>query len=129
MLTMRKSGARRAQFWPAAVVLITLAGCEPNGPRLLLEGEKLIQQRAYAPAVEKLQAATELLMLPKQSAQAWNHLGLAQHGAGQPREAEQAYRKALSLDPDLTVVRFNLEASATRAVHPTVRPVSRPSTM
>ena len=105
---MRKSGARRAHFWPAALVLLTLAGCGPDGPRLLLEGEKLIQQGAYAPAVEKLQAATGLLTLPKPSAQAWNHLGLALHGAGQPREAEQAYRKALSLDPDLAVVRFNL---------------------
>ena len=109
MLTMRKSGARRARFWPAALALITLlAGCERSGPHLLLEGEKLIQQGDGALAVQKLQTATELLTLPKQSAQAWNHLGLALHGAGRPREAEQAYRKALSLDPDLAVVRFNL---------------------
>ncbi len=107
MLTMRKSGGPRVRFWPLALALIVLAGCEPTGTHLLLEGEKLIQQGAFAAAVEKLQTAATLLTLPAQGAQAWNHLGLALHGAGRPREAEQAYRKALSLDPDLAVVRFN----------------------
>ena len=108
MLTMRKLAGSRVGFWPVACGLIALAGCEPDGPHLLLEGEKLIQRGEYTLAVEKLQAATAKLTLPGQSAQAWNHLGLARHGAGQPREAEQAYRKALSLDPDLAVVRFNV---------------------
>ncbi len=108
MLTMRKLAGGRARFWPTALALVALAGCQPDGPRLLLEGEKLIQRGEYTSAVEKLQAATAKLTLPGQAAQAWNQLGLARHGAGQPREAEQSYRKALSLDPDLAVVRFNV---------------------
>ncbi len=108
MLTMRKSGGPWVHFWPVALSLVALAGCEPGGPHLLLEGEKLLQQGNYPAAVEKLQNATTRLTLPSQSAQAWNHLGLALHSAGRPREAEQAYRKALAMDPNLVVVRFNV---------------------
>ena len=84
---------------------ILLAGCGAPGPRSLLKGESLIQERRYEEAIEQLQNATALL--PK-NPQAWNHLGLAHHGAGQLDQAQSAYKKALQLDFNLAPVRYNL---------------------
>ena len=84
---------------------ILAAGCGAPGPRSLLKGERLVQERRYEEAIEQLQNATALL--PK-NPQAWNHLGLAHHGAGQLDQAQRAYKQALSLDFNLAPVRYNL---------------------
>lgn len=82
-----------------------LSGCGAPGPRSLLKGEGLLKEHRYEAAIEQLQAATTLL--PK-NPQAWNHLGLAYHGAGQIEQAQRAYRQALALDFNLAPVRYNL---------------------
>ena len=84
---------------------ILLAGCGAPGPRSLLKGERLIQERRYEEAVEQLQNAATLL---QKNPQAWNHLGLAHHGAGQLDQAQRAYKQALQLDFNLAPVRYNL---------------------
>lgn len=89
-----------------AGLLALLAGCTPAGPRALLEGRRLIDQGEYPQAVEKLRAAA--VLLGGTNAQAWNDLGLACHHAGELAEAEQAYRRALALNHDLSEARFNL---------------------
>ena len=82
-----------------------LAGCSPPGPRALLAGKRLLEQGRPHRAVEELKTATALL---KTNALAWNYLGLACHYAGQPAEAEGAYRRALQYDRDLTEAHYNL---------------------
>ncbi len=91
-----------------SVVLLSgllLAGCGRPGVRELFSGKRLLEQGRYAAAVEKLRAATTILTT---NAQAFNYLGLACHQAGQLAEAEKAYRRALSLDQNLTEARYNL---------------------
>lgn len=101
---------KKWSLW-ARVVLLGLSigglpmGCTPSGPRALLDGERLIRQGQYAQAVKKLEVAVE--KLPKY-AQAWNHLGLAYHGAQQPDLAVRAYQHALALDRNLVAAHFNL---------------------
>jgi tetratricopeptide (TPR) repeat protein len=87
------------------IAVVLLCGCGPPGPRALLKGERLIGEGRYDQAVKELQTAARLL--PK-NAQAWNHLGLAHHGGGQPTEAFRAYRQALALDPKLAAPRYNI---------------------
>ncbi|MGV3756593.1 MAG: tetratricopeptide repeat protein, partial [Verrucomicrobiota bacterium] len=86
-------------------VLVGLTACTPKGPKALLEGEHLLRDGKPAEALVQLKQATELL---PQSAQAWNHLGLAYHQTGKLEEAAQAYNQALKLDRDLVAVRYNL---------------------
>ncbi|MBI3191189.1 MAG: tetratricopeptide repeat protein, partial [Pedosphaera parvula] len=105
MQTIKKALANGRLVLLALVVVITLSGCRPAGPQALLDGERLIHEGKYPEAVEKLQVATQYL--PK-TAQAWNHLGLAYHGAGQPEDARKAYQTALKLDRDLAAARYNL---------------------
>ncbi|GDY19160.1 hypothetical protein LBMAG56_05050 [Verrucomicrobiota bacterium] len=88
-----------------AGALVFLTACGPPGPKALLEGERLIREGKPAAAIEPLKDATR--HLPK-NPQAWNHLGLAYHGAGFHTEAIGAYRRALTLDPNLVSVRYNL---------------------
>src|SRR5437773_5572076 len=85
--------------------LLLCNGCGQPGPRALLQGERLIHAGNYAQAVQRLEQATHLL--PKE-ARAWNHLGLAYHGAGRFSDAIRAYQQALALDRNLTVGHFNL---------------------
>jgi tetratricopeptide (TPR) repeat protein len=73
----------------------------------LLDGERLIGQGQFEQAVEKLRVAVNLMST---NAQAWNHLGLAFHGAGQPAQALVAYQRALACDPNLATASFNLGA-------------------
>jgi len=82
-----------------------LAGCRPPGARALLEGRHLLDGGDAANAITQFQLATSLLPT---NAAAWNYLGLACHRAGQTTNAIKAYRKALSLAPDLSEARFNL---------------------
>src|SRR5436190_1462084 len=99
----RKAG----RLWATAALLslVLFPGCQPPGPRALLQGERLIREEKFAQAVEKLEAATWLL---PQNAQAWNYLGLAYHGAGKVDDAIRAYQKSVSLDRNLAAARFNL---------------------
>jgi len=98
------------QKWPLAALLsigllAMLAGCLPPGPRALLNGEQLIKEGKFEAAIAALTEAT--LQLPRH-AQAWNHLGLANHHAGRASEALRSYRKALDVDLNLAPARFNL---------------------
>ena len=85
--------------------VLLLAGCAPSGPKALLRGERLIGEGKFPEAVETLRLAVQLL---PDNAQAWNHLGLAHHGARQPEEAARAYQQALQRNPNLTPAHFNL---------------------
>jgi tetratricopeptide (TPR) repeat protein len=104
MRTNKNGGLTSASIL-IAMVLALLCGCTPPGPRALLKGERLIREGKHKQAIQQLQTATRLL--PK-SAQAWNHLGLAHHGAKQPEQAAHAYRQALALDQNLSAARYNL---------------------
>jgi len=84
---------------------VLAAGCSPSGPKALLQGDELIQQGKFGLAIEKLKLATAAL---PRNAQAWNHLGLACHGAHQFEAARLAYQRALSLDRNLAATHFNL---------------------
>jgi tetratricopeptide (TPR) repeat protein len=93
---------RPAQAFFLAAVLV---GCTPRGARALLKGEGLLRQGKYAQAIPRLQLATQLLPA---NAQAWNHLGLAYHHAGQFSAAHQAYEQARRCDPNLGSIHYNL---------------------
>lgn len=103
VVTNKKCGTGRVAMVIALISCLT--GCGPPGPRALLDGEKLIKEGRYGPAVERLKKATELL--PK-DARAWNHFGLALQGNQQPEEAIRAYQTALVLDHNLAAARYNL---------------------
>ena len=104
MLTIKNPAAKILIFFLAAVTLFT--GCAPPGPRALLQGKKLLERGKYDEAVEELKTAA--VLLGGTNAQAYNYLGVACQHAGQAREAERAYQKALALSPDFAEVRFNL---------------------
>jgi tetratricopeptide (TPR) repeat protein len=105
MLTIKKQGGLPIIWVLTLLSLWVLTGCTPPGPRALLQGDRLIKEGSYAKAIVYLQEATGLL---PQNAQAFNHLGLAYHGVGQPAEAADAYRKALTIDKNLAAARYNL---------------------
>ena len=104
MVTNKNEGWVSVKF-PVLAVLVLLCGCAPPGPRALLKGGRLIREGKHEQAIQQLQTATRLL--PK-NAQAWNHLGLAHHGANQAEPAARAYRQALMLDHNLAAARYNL---------------------
>src|SRR2546428_12894586 len=93
MLAIKKSAAARPVFFAWMLIAILFVGCRPSGPRLLLEGERLIREGRYAEATQKLTEATKLLPA---HAQAWNHLGLSYHGAGQAALAALVVHTGLS---------------------------------
>src|SRR6185436_11947695 len=105
MLTTKNWVARHIVLAPVLLGLLFLAACQEPGPRALLQGEKLVNEGKYEEAVAKLKTATELLPA---NAQAWNHLGLALHRAGEFTPAVTAYQRALALDRNLAAARFNL---------------------
>src|SRR5437899_333752 len=96
---------RRPSFIILVALVTLLEGCIPRGARALLAGKRLLEQGKYDRAVEELKTATTLLAT---NAQAWNCLGLACHYTGRVAEAENAYRRALHLDHDLTEAHYNL---------------------
>ena len=104
MVTNKNEGWASVSILVLAVLML-VCGCTPPGPRALLKGERLIREGKYEQAIPQLQTATRLL--PK-NAQAWNHLGLAHHGAKQAEQAARAYRQALALDHNLAAARYNL---------------------
>src|SRR5438105_4318418 len=105
MLAKKKLQEYSNLFLHLLLGICLFCGCIPPGPRALLEGERLIQKNEYTLAIEKLKVATGLL---PQNAQAWNHLGLAFHGAGQGTNAAKAYIQALVLDSRLAAAHYNL---------------------
>jgi tetratricopeptide (TPR) repeat protein len=104
MPTVKNPARKSISLFLVAVTFF--AGCAPPGPRALLQGQKLLEQGNFGQAIEKLRQAT--VLLGNTNAQAFNYLGLACHQAGQSAEAEKAYRRALTLNPDLAEARFNL---------------------
>lgn len=102
MLTNQKCAAAGRCLLLA--LFVGLAGCTPPGPRALLTGERLIKEGKFTEAIEPLTEAT--VLLPR-NAQAWNHLGLANHNAGKANAARSAYLKALEVDVNLAPARFN----------------------
>jgi tetratricopeptide (TPR) repeat protein len=105
MLATKKQGrASRVLSLTAAGALLFIS-CTPPGPRALLKGERLIGEGKYEAAITKLEEATRLL--PRE-AQAWNHLGLAYHGARRFADAIRAYQQALALDHNLAAAQYNL---------------------
>jgi tetratricopeptide (TPR) repeat protein len=105
MLSSSRWGKINPVLCCAALCLALWTGCTPPGPKALLTGERLIHEGKYEEAIARLKVATELLPT---NAQAWNHLGLAYHGAGQVDNAVHAYQTALSLNRNLAATRFNL---------------------
>lgn len=103
MLATKKRGIP-VRFFLAGSLAMLLSSCTPPGPRALLRGEKLIQERDYAAAIEYLDEAVRLL---PGNAQAWNHLGLAYQYSGQSGKALEAYQHALVLDRNLSPSCFN----------------------
>ncbi len=104
MLTTSKPNRGWRRPAVAAGLIVLLAGCTPPGPRALLDGERLIREGRSEDAIKRLRSAVQFLPL---NAQAWNHLGLAYHGAKRPSEAAEAYQQALRLDRNLAVAYFN----------------------
>ena len=102
MKAMKIAGAELLLF---VGTLCFLAGCTPPGPAALLKGESLLNRGDFPAAIRKLRQATELLAEDPRS---WNMLALAYHRSGKAKEAEQAYRKSLSLDSDFAVAHYNL---------------------
>src|SRR5258708_33246757 len=95
----------KAAAFSFVAALMLLTGCEPPGPKALIDGDQLTRDGKYDAAIEKLKVAAQLL--PK-TAQAWNHLGLAFQHAGRANDAIAAYEHALQLDRNLSAARFNL---------------------
>src|SRR5688572_3242731 len=105
MLTTKNSATPILWFLTTLGMVVLLGGCTPSGPKALLQGERLIHEERYADAIERLKIAVQLL---PDNGQAWNHLGIAFHSAGQMSEASSAYREALRRNANLTVAHFNL---------------------
>jgi Flp pilus assembly protein TadD len=100
---MRRASLHR--YLTLALSALLLTGCQPPGPKALLEGDRLIAEGKYVEAIPKLRRAADLL---PGNPMAWNFLALAYHHAGQPDEALAAYQQAVALDRNSPAIRFNL---------------------
>jgi tetratricopeptide (TPR) repeat protein len=108
MLTIKK---RKWALQVLAVISVAgLTACGPAGPRDLRKGERLIGNGQFAEAIPILNEGLQLLSGAPATVQAhaWNLLGLAYHGAGQPDAASRAYLEALKFDRNLWVADYNL---------------------
>lgn len=97
--------ASHPYYLALALSAILLVGCQPPGPKALLEGDRLIAEGKYEEAIPKLRRAAELL---PGNPMAWNFLALAYHHADQPDQALVAYQQAVALDRNSPAIRFNL---------------------
>lgn len=104
MRTNNNPAAKIVVLLAAAVTLFT--ACAPPATRALRSGQKLLARGKYAEAVEQFKTASTLL--GETNAQVFNYLGLACHLAGQAAPAENSYKRALALNPDLSEARYNL---------------------
>lgn len=104
MRTNNNPAAKIVVLLAAAVTLFT--ACAPPATRALRSGQKLLARGKYAQAVEQFKTASTLL--GETNAQVFNYLGLACHLAGQAAPAENSYKRALALNPDLSEARYNL---------------------
>src|SRR5437867_5047803 len=105
MLTIKKLVAPASALVLSFLALILFNGRTDPGPRALLQGERLLREGKSPEAIQKLGQAANLL---PQDARAWNHLGVAYHGAGRLAEAVKAYQQALALDRNLAAGHYNL---------------------
>jgi len=107
MLTTKISGTRKRSWagWALLAMMAMLCACQPPGPKALLDGERLIQEKEYERALRRLNKAVSLL---PGNPQVWNHLGLAYHGLDRPEQAARAYLQALTIDRNLAPAHFNL---------------------
>jgi tetratricopeptide (TPR) repeat protein len=110
MLTIIKRGLNFKALWVIAAAAVLLTGCDPPGTRSLLKGQRLLNAGKYPEAVAKLEEAVGLLAdaPPTVQAQALDWLGVARQYAGQPKEALDAYSKALKLDRNQAPAAYNL---------------------
>jgi tetratricopeptide (TPR) repeat protein len=107
-LSTSDAGCRRLAIWWLLVLPLLFTACEPPGPAALRKGRQLILAGRPADAVEPLKRAIRLLGTNDVAvAQAWNHLGLAYHYAGQSEDALGAYQAALGKDFNLFAARYN----------------------
>ncbi len=91
--------------WGGIVILCSLLGCTPPGPKALLEGRRLLEQGKAEEAIPRLLQATDLMIT---NALAWSSLGVAYHQSGRHEQAFKAYQTALKLDYTMSALRFNL---------------------
>ena len=112
-------------FLGLALLGVLLTGCKPAGVKALYAGEKHLRDGEFQQAVEVLEEAVSLMPT---NALAYNYLGLAYHRNGQAREAHVAYSRALTLDKELAVVRYNLDVCSSSRTTPSRRSMSLPVT-
>ncbi|HKI72531.1 MAG TPA: tetratricopeptide repeat protein [Verrucomicrobiae bacterium] len=105
MVTIKKPVAPFSALTLTILGLVLFNGCAEPGPAALLQGERLLREGNYARAIQKLEQAARLL---PRDARAWNHLGLAYHGARRSEDAVKAYQQALALDRNLAAAHYNL---------------------
>ena len=108
-------GARRAlavaligmqRFQEASREIAQLLFRFPEDAALLeLASESFMRQRRY---VEGAITLERRLKLPKQTSFLWAQYGDALDGSGRTTEAVEAYRKAVEMDPESTLLRYGL---------------------
>jgi serine/threonine protein kinase len=76
----------------------------PDAAEYAVQGDRHMERRRYADAVEAYQAS---LKLDSKDAVVWNDLGRALYGPGRMREAERAFASALAVNPGLLVALRN----------------------
>lgn len=84
---------------------IQLMSCRQSPTAEFREGEKLLDAGKYEDAAGKLESAAKSL---ENNVNAWNKLGLAFQYQNKLLEAEEAYNKAINVDPSFPDVHFNL---------------------
>lgn len=111
----------RIHFWAAVLCSTFLTGCalfpahtpeEPSREQRLAEnymaaGISNLVKGDYTSALRDL---LEAVKYDKKNAEVWNHLGLAYYGKSEFSLANDAWDKALSLNPNYTDARNNLGA-------------------
>ncbi|MCD6339688.1 MAG: tetratricopeptide repeat protein, partial [Verrucomicrobia bacterium] len=102
-------------LWLAAPLLAVLGlylglSTQPRDPALgaFREGLRWLREGRPEQAAPLFRTAAKLWETnAPAAARAWNYVGLAYHEAGQYAAADEAYRAAALMDPDLLAARFN----------------------